>query len=217
MTFYFGDVVPYLPLMLRALWISVYVTLGSFFLGSGLGVFVYLGRDSGSRLLRTLAASFIEIFRNTPLLVQLYLIYFGLPQFGVNLNPLWSTLLGMTLNNAAYTSEIFRAGIQSVPAGMREAASALGMRFGQTFRYVVLKPAIRNVLPALTNQFIVLFLFSSVGSVISLNELTATLEDLNQRTLLTLEVFSVGALLYYVTSAAIAWSSRLAEKTLFRW
>jgi len=82
---------------------------------------------------------------------------------------------------------------------------------------VVLKPAIRNVLPALTNQFIVLFLFSSVGSVISLNELTATLEDLNQRTLLTLEVFSVGALLYYVTSAAIAWSSRLAEKTLFRW
>lgn len=123
----------------------------------------------------------------------------------------------MTLNNAAYTSEIFRAGIQSVPAGMREAASALGMRFGQTFRYVVLKPAIRNVLPALTNQFIVLFLFSSVGSVISLNELTATLEDLNQRTLLTLEVFSVGALLYYVTSAAIAWSSRLAEKTLFRW
>jgi len=217
MTFYFGDVVPYLPLMLRALWVSVYVTLGSFFLGSGLGVFVYLGRDSGSRLLRTLAASFIEIFRNTPLLVQLYLIYFGLPQFGVNLNPLWSTLLGMTLNNAAYTSEIFRAGIQSVPAGMREAASALGMRFGQTFRYVVLKPAIRNVLPALTNQFIVLFLFSSVGSVISLNELTATLEDLNQRTLLTLEVFSVGALLYYVTSAAIAWSSRLAEKTLFRW
>ncbi len=217
MTFYFGDVVPYLPLMLRALWVSVYVTLGSFILGSGLGVFVYLGRDSGSRLLRTLAASFIEIFRNTPLLVQLYLIYFGLPQFGVNLNPLWSTLLGMTLNNAAYTSEIFRAGIQSVPAGMREAASALGMRFGQTFRYVVLKPAIRNVLPALTNQFIVLFLFSSVGSVISLNELTATLEDLNQRTLLTLEVFSVGALLYYVTSAAIAWSSRLAEKTLFRW
>jgi len=217
MTFYFGDVVPYLPLMLRALWVSVYVTLGSFFLGSGLGVFVYLGRDSGSRLLRTLAASFIEIFRNTPLLVQLYLIYFGLPQFGVNLNPLWSTLLGMTLNNAAYTSEIFRAGIQSVPAGLREAASALGMRFGQTFRYVVLKPAIRNVLPALTNQFIVLFLFSSVGSVISLNELTATLEDLNQRTLLTLEVFSVGALLYYVTSAAIAWSSRLAEKTLFRW
>lgn len=79
MTFYFGDVVPYLPLMLRALWVSVYVTLGSFFLGSGLGVFVYLGRDSGSRLLRTLAASFIEIFRNTPLLVQLYLIYFGLP------------------------------------------------------------------------------------------------------------------------------------------
>lgn len=217
MTFYFGDVLSYLPLMLQALWVSIYVTLGSFALGSVLGIFVYLGRDSGSRTLRTLSVSFIEVFRNTPLLVQLYLIYFGLPQFGINLNPLWSTLLGMTLNNAAYTAEIFRAGIQSVPAGLQEAASALGMRFSQTFRYVVLKPAIRNVLPALTNQFIVLFLFSSVGSVISLNELTATLEDLNQRTLRTLEVFSVGALLYYLTSAAIAWSSRLAEKTLFRW
>lgn len=217
MTFYFGDILPYLPLMLRALWVSVYVTLASFFLGSVLGVFVHLGHDSQSRMLRAVSSGFIETFRNTPLLVQLYLIFFGLPQIGINLNPLWSALLGMTLNNAAYTAEIFRAGIQSVPAGLQEAARALGMRFGQTFRYVVLKPAIRNVLPALTNQFIVLFLFSSVASVISLNELTATLEDLNQRTLRTLEVFAFGAALYYLVSAAIAWSSRLAERVLFRW
>ncbi|HET6625901.1 MAG TPA: amino acid ABC transporter permease [Nocardioidaceae bacterium] len=217
MTFYFGDILPYLPVMLEALWVSIYVTLGSFFLGSVLGVFVYLGRDSSAKPLRVLAGGFIEVFRNTPLLVQLYLIYFGLPEIGINLNPLWSALLGMTLNNAAYTAEIFRAGIQSVPDGLREAASALGMRFSQTFRYIVLKPAVRNVLPSLTNQFIVLFLFSSVGSVISLNELTATLQDLNQQTLRTLEVFTFGAGLYYLTSAAIAWSSRLAERTLFRW
>lgn len=217
MTYYFGDILPYLPLMLKALWVSFYVTVLSFFLGSVLGVFVYLGRDSRFGLLRALATGFIELFRNTPLLVQLYLIYFGLPEIGVNLNPLWSTLLGMTLNNAAYTAEIFRAGIESVPKGLREAAGALGMRFGQTFRYVVLKPAIRNVLPALTNQFIVLFLFSSVGSVISLNELTSTLADLNQRTLRTLEVFTFGGALYYLTSAVIAGSSRLAERVLFRW
>jgi polar amino acid transport system permease protein len=217
MTFYFGDILPYLPLMLRALWVSVYVTVASFFLGSVLGVFVYLGRDSRFQALRFLAGGFIEVFRNTPLLVQLYLIYFGLPELGINLNPLWATLLGMTLNNAAYTAEIFRAGIESVPSGLQEAASALGMRFSQTFRYIVLKPAIRNVLPALTNQFIVLFLFSSVGSVISLNELTSILEDLNQRTLRTLEVFTFGAALYYLTSAVIAGVSRLAERTLLRW
>jgi polar amino acid transport system permease protein len=216
-TYYFGDILPYLPLMLKALWVSVYVTTASFLLGSVLGIFVYLARDSDVTALRMTGVGFIEVFRNTPLLVQLYLIYFGLPEIGINLDPLWSTLLGMTLNNAAYTAEIFRAGIESVPTGLREAARALGLRFDQTFRYVVLKPAIRNVLPGLTNQFIVLFLFSSVGSVISLNELTSTLADLNQRTLHTLEVFTIGGALYFLTSSVIAGSSRLAERYAFRW
>ena len=217
MTYYFGDILPYLPLMLRALWVSVYVTVLSFFIGSVIGVFVYLGHDSGNGPLRLVSTGFIEVFRNTPLLVQLYLIYFGLPEVGINLNPLWATLLGMTLNNAAYTAEIFRAGIDAVPVGLREAARALGLRFGQTFRHVVLKPAIRNVLPALTNQFIVLFLFSSVGSVISLDELTSVLADITQRTLRVLEVFTIGGGLYFLTSAVIAGSSRLAERYLFRW
>jgi polar amino acid transport system permease protein len=216
-TYYFGDILPYLPLMLKALWVSVYVTVLSFFIGSVLGVFGYLGRTSDVAALRAVAVGFIEVFRNTPLLVQLYLIYFGLPEVGINLNPFWSTLLGMTLNNAAYTAEIFRGGIEAVPNGLREAARALGMRFGQTFRYIVLKPAVRNVLPALTNQFIVLFLFSSVGSVISLNELTSVLADINQRTLRVLEVFTIGGGLYFLTSAVIAGSSRLAERYLFRW
>jgi len=213
----FAAVLPYLPVMLRALLISIEVTVLGFFIGSVLGIFVYLGRRSPIAPLRWVAYMFVEVFRNTPLLVQLYLIYFGLPQVGINLDPFWSTLAGMTLNNAAYTSEIFRAGIESVPTGLLEAAGALGMRFSQTFRYIVLKPAIRNVLPSLTNQFIVLFLFSSVGSVISLNELTSALADLNQRTLRTLEIFTIGGLLYYLCSAVIAGSSRLAERYLFRW
>jgi len=217
MTINFGAVLPYLPVMLKGLWISIEVTVLSFFIGSAAGILVYLGRRSRLAPLRWLAHAFVEVFRNTPLLVQLYLIYFGLPQVGINLDPFWSTLAGMTLNNAAYTSEIFRAGIESVPAGLVEAAGALGLRSMQTFRYVVLKPAVRNVLPALTNQFIVLFLFSAVGSVISLNELTSALADLNQRTLRTLEIFTLGGLLYYLTSAVIAGSSRLAERFLFRW
>jgi len=216
-TINFAAVLPYLPVMLRALLISIEVTVLAFFIGSVLGIFVYLGRRSPIAPLRWLAYGFVEIFRNTPLLVQLYLIYFGLPQMGINLDPFWSTLAGMTLNNAAYTSEIFRAGIESVPTGLLEAAGALGMRYAQTFRYIVLKPAIRNVLPALTNQFIVLFLFSSVGSVISLDELTSALADLNQSTLRTLEIFTIGGLLYYLFSAVIAASSRLAERYLFRW
>jgi polar amino acid transport system permease protein len=216
-TINFAAVLPYLPVMLKGLGISLEVTVLSFFIGSVLGIFVHLGRRSPFAPVRWLGSAFVEVFRNTPLLVQLYLIYFGLPQVGINLDPFWSTLAGMTLNNAAYTSEIFRAGIESMPVGLLEAAGALGMRFTQTFRFIVLKPAIRNVLPALTNQFIVLFLFSSVGSVISLNELTSAINDLNQRTLRTLEIFTVGGILYFLASGVIAGSSRLAERYLFRW
>ena len=217
MTFYFGDLLPYVPVLLRALWVSVYVTVIAMLVGSFLGVFVYLGKVSSSRVLSTISSAYIEVVRNTPLLVQLYLIYFGLGQVGINLNPLWATLVGMTMNNSAYTAEIFRAGFQSVPAGLREAGSALGMSTRQTFRHVVFKPAIRSVFPALTNQFIILFLFSSVASVISLEELTSILMNLNSQTLRTLEVFTYGGILYYGTSALIAASSRLAEKALFRW
>ena len=217
MTVYFGDILPYLPLMLQALWVSIYVTFASFVAGSILGLFVYLAKSSRFRVIRACSQVYIEIIRNTPLLIQLYLIYFGLGQIGINFNPLWSVLIGMTLNNSAYTAEIFRAGIDAVPQGLREAGSALGMRFHQTFRYVVLKPGIRNVLPALTNQFIILFLFSSIGSVIALDELTSTLQDLNSQTLRTFEIFAVGAILYFLTSAVIALGSKSIERLAFRW
>ena len=217
MTFYFGDLIPFIPMLLRGLWVSIYVTLASMIVGSVLGIFVYLAKVGPIGWLRRLSSSYIEIIRNTPMLVQLYLVYFGLGQVGINLNPLWSALIGMTLNNSAYTAEIFRAGFEAVPAGLREAGSALGLSSRQTFRYVVLKPAIRSVLPALTNQLIILFLFSSVASVISLNDLTSALLDLNSTTLRTFEVFTVGALLYYGTSSLLAAMSRLGEKTVFRW
>ena len=217
MSFDVLNTLQYLPLLLHALWISIYVTIASFFAGSVLGLVVYLGKSNAHRPVRVVSSAYIEVIRNTPLLVQLYIIYFGLSQVGFNFNPLWSALLGMTLNNSAYTAEIFRGGIEAVPHGLHEAGSALGMRFDQTFRYIVLKPAIRNVLPALTNQFIVLFLFSSVGSVISLNELTSTMQDLNSQTLRTFEIFTYGAIMYYGTSVLIAMASRIAERVLFRW
>lgn len=217
MTFYFGDVLPYLPLLLKALWVSIYVTVAAFVAGSALGVLLALAKAGPSRLVRVVSSAFIEVMRNTPLLVQLYLIYFGLGQVGLDFNPLWSALIGMMLNNSAYTAEIFRGGFAAVPAGLHEAGAALGMNAVQRFRYVAFKPALRAVLPALTNQLIILFLYSSVGSVISLGELTSALQDLNSRTLRTLEVFTYGAGLYYVTSALIAGASRLTERVAFRW
>lgn len=217
MTFYIGDMIQYLPVMLEALWVSVYVSVAGFFAGSVIGVFIALAKNMRFKLLRIIVSGYVELMRNTPVLVQLYLVYFGLGQVGINLNPLWAAVVALTLNNSAYTSEIFRAGFESVPVGLREAGSALGMSFPQIFRYVMFKPAVRNVLPSLTNQFIILFLFSSVGSVISLNELTSLLLTLNSQTLQTVEVFTMGAILYYLASAIIAGMSRTAERVVFRW
>lgn len=182
-----------------------------------MGIFIYLAKASKYKLLRTVSSSYIEIIRNTPLLVQLYLIYFGLGQININISPLWAALIGITLNNAAYTAEIFRAGINSVPKGLREAGIALGMSSTQIFRYVILPPAVKSVFPALTNQLILLFLFSSVASVISLNELMNQILYIDSLTFRTFEVLTIGALMYYGCSSVFAVGSKLLERKLFKW
>lgn len=217
MTLYFGDLLPYLPLLLNGLWTGFYITVVAMIIGSALGVLLYLGKAGPVRLLRGFSSGYIEAFRNTPLLVQLYLIYFGLPQLGVNVGPIWAALIGLTLNNAAYTAEIYRAGFEAVPKGLREAANALGMRHGQTVRYVLLMPATHNVFPALTNQFILLFLASSIGSIISLPELTSAIMNVSNTTFRTIEALAIGGLLYFVVSALLAVGSRVAEQKLFGW
>jgi polar amino acid transport system permease protein len=185
--------------------------------GSALGVLVYLGKSSSNGLLSRASSGYIGLFRNTPLLVQLYLIYFGLPELGVNLNPTWAGIVALTLNNSAYTAEIYRAGFESVPHGLLEAGQALGMRRSVLFRHVIFLPATRNVFPALTNQFILLFLASSIASIIGLPELMNSILNINNDTYLTFEVLSVGGVLYFLTSAILALASRLAESYFFSW
>lgn len=217
MTFYFGDIFPYFPVLLQALWISIYVTLISFTVGALFGVVLSAAKTGPVAPLRAISSTYIEIMRNTPLLVQLYLLYFGLGQLGFQVNPLWAAIIGMTLNNAAYTAEIFRGGFASVPKGLKEAGAALALSRYQIFRYVVFKPGLRGIVPSLTNQAIILFLYSSVASVISLEELTAVLQNLNSQTLRTLEIFTIGAVLYWAVSALIAQGARVSEKVMFRW
>lgn len=217
MTFYYGDLVPYSGQLLSALWVSIYITLIAMAVGSVFGVLLYLGKASPLRALSRVSSAYIEVFRNTPLLVQLYLIYFGLPEAGVNFDPIQAGVVALTLNNAAYTAEIFRAGFESVPLGLTEAGQALGMRKSTLFRYVTLMPAIRNVFPALTNQFILLFLASSIASIIGLPELMNSILNINNKTYLTFEVLSVGGILYFLASAIFALGSRLTEILFFSW
>jgi polar amino acid transport system permease protein len=217
MTLYFNDLLPYTSVLLKGLWISLYVTLLTMFVGGALGIILYRGKTGNVKVLRYLSSGYIELFRNTPLLVQLYLVYFGLPQYGINFNATWSGLIALSLNNAAYTAEIYRAGFESVPQGLREAGSALGMQPRQIFRHVLFLPAIRNVFPALTNQLILLFLASSILSIIALPELMDVVMAISSETFRTVEVLAVGGLLYFGVSALLAISSRLAEARLFKW
>lgn len=217
MSFYFWDIVPYFSLLLKGLGISLLVTIVGMFVGSILGVFIFLGKNNEIKVLKIISTSFIEIIRNTPLLVQLYLLYFGLGQLGVNLSPLWAAVIGLVINNSAYMAEIFRGGISSVPKGLKEAGFSLGLSRFEVFTKIILPPAIKNTFPSLTNQFILLFLFSSVASIISLEDLMHQTLYIESTTLRTFEVLTISGVLYYTCSGVISIGMKLTERKLFKW
>ena len=217
MQLYYGDIIPYLGPLLKGLAISLGVSLAAAVAGGALGVLLYAGSASHSRAFRTAAGAYIEVIRNTPLLLQLYLVYFALPQAGVNLDPVAAGIVALTINNAAYMAEIYRAGFQSVPAGLREAGAALGMSSRDTFWRVLFPPAVRNVLPAITNQTILLFLASSVTSVVALPDLMHAMLGITSTTFRTIETFTVGGLLYFSVAFLIASVSRVVETKFIRW
>ncbi|CRZ13459.1 amino acid ABC transporter permease [Mycolicibacterium neworleansense] len=217
MQLYYGDLIPYLPPLLKGLAVSIGVSLVAAVAGGAFGILLYTGRTSRVSALRAASSTYIEIIRNTPLLLQLYLVYFALPQAGVNLDPVAAGILALSINNAAYMAEIYRAGFQSVPAGLREAGAALGLSARDTFWRVLFPPAMRNVLPAITNQTILLFLASSITSVVSLPDLMHVMMGITSTTFRTIEAFTVGGLLYFAVAFLIASLSRIAETRLIKW
>ena len=185
--------------------------------GSLFGVVLALGKNARRKSFRNLSAVYIECFRNTPLLVQMYLLYFGLGQFGFHLSPLVAAILAILLNNAAYTAVIFRTGMDAVDKGQTEAGKALGMKDGQIFRYVVFPQAFKIVVPPLTNQFISIFLFSSVASTISLPELTYQATYIESISMRTFETFLMATGLYLLVTTVISLGSGWWERRLARY
>ncbi|MBL6456387.1 amino acid ABC transporter permease [Belnapia sp. T6] len=176
--------------------ISVALTAAALVCGLLIGLGIAVLRLSANRVLRGLAGFYCWIFRGTPLLVQLLVIYTGLPLFGLRFSVWEAALLGLSLNEAAYLSEILRAGILAVPKGQREAALALGLRHGQVFRLVTWPQALRIVIPPLGNSVNGLLKTTSVASVISVDELLRRTQILIQERFLVLELFAVAALYY---------------------
>jgi polar amino acid transport system permease protein len=191
-------------LFYSAILLTVLISLVAIVLGFALGMLVGLARSSRSRLIRYPATAYVDVIRGTPLLVQLFLWYFGLSVIGINIDPLPAAMLAVGFHSSAYQAEIVRGGIQSIPKGQTEAARAVGMTHLQSMRFVILPQALRLILPPLSNEFVIVIKDSSLAYAISVAEITLVSYQLNARYYEPFTVFLFAALLYliltYVTS-----------------
>ena len=198
----------------RGVWLTAVMAVSSLVLGLPFGLCLALARVQSNRLLSAPAALYVEVMRGTPLLVQILFVYFVLPGVGVNLPATASGILALTLNAAAYISEVIRAGILSIDAGQMEAARALGMSYWQAMRRIILPQTFRRVVPPLTNEGIALLKDSSLVSVIGLTELARTGQELASRYAAPLTIWPLVALLYLVLTFPL---TRMAEYLERRW
>jgi polar amino acid transport system permease protein len=194
--FQFGIVVDNLPLLLHGAWLTIRLSALAMLFGLGVGVLGAAISTTGPVWARLIVRVYVELIRNTPFLVQLFIVYFSLPALGLRLRADQAALLGMTINLGAYASEIVRGGIEAVPLSQIEAARALGLRSVHIFRFVVLMPALRIAYPALVSQFILLMLGSSVVSSISAVDLTAITNTLQSTTFRSFEFYFAATLIY---------------------
>jgi polar amino acid transport system permease protein len=165
------DFIAFLPALLKGAQLTVLLTFAIFVLAVVLGLLVALGRLSHYRLVRMPLTVYVEFIRSTPGLVQIYYIFYVLPFFGFTLDAIPAGIAGLSLNYAAYLSEVFRSGIQSVPVTQREAATTIGLSKFQALRFVILPQAVRAVLPPIVNYLLMLFKDTSLLSVITIQEL----------------------------------------------
>ncbi|MDF3917862.1 amino acid ABC transporter permease [Salinicola salarius] len=188
-----------LPLLQQAIVMTLGLGLGAFVLGSILGMLVALMRNAKLRSLRILAFAYVSIFRGTPLLVQILLIYFGLPYYGIALSPIPAALLALTLFSASYLSEIFRSGINSVDPGQWEAAESMSMGYWICLRRIILPQAFRIALPPMGSRLIALIKDTSLASTITVMELTRVAEQVGAATFRYMEMFlMVGAIYWFI-------------------
>jgi glutamine transport system permease protein len=194
-----------LPLLLMGAGVTVKITAISVALGIVIGLFVGIARICHSKPLRVLAAIYVDFLRGTPLLVQIFLMYFALPVVtGQRIDPFLAAIASCSINSGAYVAEIFRAGIQSIDDGQMEAGRSLGMSWGQTMRYVIVPQAFKRVIPPLGNEFIALLKDSSLVSVIGFEELTRRGQLIIARTYGSLEIWTCVAVIYLIMTITIS-------------
>ncbi len=214
-TFHFGDIWAAREELIQGTLLTLELSAASMVLSLVVAIFGALARTGGPRWLQAVVAAYVEFIRNTPFLVQVFVIFFGLPAAGIRLDAVTCAVIAMVLNGSAYTIEIIRAGIESIPHGQTEAARALGLHRLQSFRLIVLPQALQAVVPPLGSQFILLMLNSSIVSVISAEELTAAAQDIQSRTFRSFEAYIVAAVIYFLLSLLFSGAFKAVERFAF--
>ncbi|OUM73257.1 amino acid ABC transporter permease [Pseudomonas caspiana] len=201
------------PFLIKGAYYTVFLSLGGMFFGLLLGFGLALMRLSPLMLLRGIARVYVSFFRGTPLLVQLFMIYYGLPELGIELEPLTAALIGFSLNMGAYACEILRAAIASVDRGQWEAGASIGMTRAQIMRRAILPQAARTALPPLGNSFISLVKDTALAATIQVPELFRQAQLITARTFEIFTMYLAAALIYWILATALSYlQNRLEER-----
>jgi polar amino acid transport system permease protein len=199
----FQDVFAETDLILTGIQLTIALSFGSIVLGLILAVLLVAFKSLAGSWAGHIVDAYVELMRNTPFLIQLFMIFFGLPIIGIRMSGTEAALLAMTLNLAAYSTEIIRAGVDSIHKSQIEAGLSLAMSRRQVFQYVVLQPAFARVWPALSSQFVLMMLASSICSFISVQELSGAAAIVEQRTFRSFETYIIVTVVYLVMALSL--------------
>ncbi|MFT4574438.1 amino acid ABC transporter permease [Marinomonas primoryensis] len=212
---YFSDLLQYSDVFLSGLKTTVELTVLTTILGVSLGTLCATARQYGNQASQHIVTVYVELIRNTPFIVQLFFIFFGLPAIGMMLSPWEASMIALTINLGAYSTEIIRAGLSSISKGQIEAAKVLGLTFRQTLTRVIFIPAFEKIYPALVSQCIIVMLGSAVISQISVEDLTYAANLVQSRNFRAFESYAVTALLYLGLSILLRFTFNTLGKRLF--
>ena len=215
--FHFQSIWNNTGLFLSGTLVTLQLAVLAMLFGTVLGIVGAVARNSHWRIARGFSAAAVEAIRNTPLLVQLYLWYFGLGVFGVDVPPYWSVVIALGVNNGGYLTEIIRAGIEAIKSQQIKAGVSLGMSGFQVFRYIIIMPALGIVFPAVSNQFVISVLMSALAMIIGVKDLTYQAVYLQAHTFRSIETYIVVIVLYIILSKAIVLFSEFLDRRLFKY
>jgi len=213
--FDFALIVESIPFLLKGAVYTVQVSILAIVVGLVMGWLFGLAAVSRMSMLRVITVMYVQFFRGTPLLVQIFLIYFGLPALGINIPAYWSGVIALGLNSGGFQAEIVRAGIESIDRGQSEAARSIGMSWLQTLVFILVPQTVRRVIPPLTNELITLVKSSSLLSAIAALELTHAGQLIIARTFAPFEIYAAVALIYLLIVSLLSRASALLEKRVF--